>query len=245
MHNAEISKKLGRRWKQLSEEDRKPFIEEAERLRQLHQKEYPDYKYRPRKKTTKPDPKKSPDASKKSAKKSTKVQKNDTNNNSSINKNNKLFARRNHLSEIVSSKLKVRLSSSSMDTTENLGDFTTQISLPQTQLPPISHLAKVPSSPSCDNPDSPESATIYDDSLTYHGLVKEESDVEDRLIMEDTTTLEDLDSIVGLLPPLADGINYLDIDTTFDTSNSSSHLNFTLLPRDFTMDTNWNEILHC
>ena len=38
------------RWKALDDEARKPFVEEADRLRQLHQKEYPDYKYRPRKK---------------------------------------------------------------------------------------------------------------------------------------------------------------------------------------------------
>ena len=49
-HNAEISKELGRRWKLLTEVDRQPYIEEAERLRLLHQKEYPDYKYKPRKK---------------------------------------------------------------------------------------------------------------------------------------------------------------------------------------------------
>ncbi|KAF2352455.1 High mobility group box domain, partial [Trinorchestia longiramus] len=50
MHNAEISKQLGRRWKILTEEQRKPYREEAERLKQLHSREYPDYKYRPRKK---------------------------------------------------------------------------------------------------------------------------------------------------------------------------------------------------
>ena len=50
MHNAEISKQLGRRWKLLNDADRQPFIEEAERLRVLHCREYPDYKYRPRKK---------------------------------------------------------------------------------------------------------------------------------------------------------------------------------------------------
>lgn len=49
-HNAEISKLLGRTWKVLTEEDRQPYIDEAERLRLLHQKEYPDYKYKPRKK---------------------------------------------------------------------------------------------------------------------------------------------------------------------------------------------------
>ncbi|XP_055839463.1 myb-like protein AA isoform X2 [Episyrphus balteatus] len=50
LHNAEISKKLGREWKKLSTEERKPYIDEAELLRQLHIKEYPDYKYRPQKK---------------------------------------------------------------------------------------------------------------------------------------------------------------------------------------------------
>lgn len=49
IHNAEISKRLGREWKLLSELERKPYIDEAERLRQLHSKEYPDYKYRPKK----------------------------------------------------------------------------------------------------------------------------------------------------------------------------------------------------
>jgi len=49
-HNAEISKELGRRWRLLLEDARQPYIEEAERLRILHQKEYPDYKYKPRKK---------------------------------------------------------------------------------------------------------------------------------------------------------------------------------------------------
>ena len=50
MHNAEISKRLGKRWKTLTDEERHPFIEEAERLRILHMQQYPDYKYRPRKK---------------------------------------------------------------------------------------------------------------------------------------------------------------------------------------------------
>ena len=32
------------RWKKLDEETRKPFVDEADRLRNLHQQEYPDYK---------------------------------------------------------------------------------------------------------------------------------------------------------------------------------------------------------
>ena len=49
-HNAEISKELGRRWKLLPEDVRHPYVAEAERLRILHQKEFPDYKYKPKKK---------------------------------------------------------------------------------------------------------------------------------------------------------------------------------------------------
>lgn len=53
MHNAEISKSLGARWKALTDVEKQPYIDEAERLRRLHLKEYPDYKYRPKKKQTK------------------------------------------------------------------------------------------------------------------------------------------------------------------------------------------------
>lgn len=53
MHNAEISKNLGARWKALTDVEKQPYIDEAERLRRLHLKEYPDYKYRPKKKQTK------------------------------------------------------------------------------------------------------------------------------------------------------------------------------------------------
>lgn len=52
MHNAEISKRLGAIWKTLSDTERQPFVEEAEKLRLFHLQEYPDYKYRPKKKNS-------------------------------------------------------------------------------------------------------------------------------------------------------------------------------------------------
>ena len=49
MHNAAISKQLGSAWKQLSPDERLPYIIESQRLKRVHKQQYPDYKYRPKK----------------------------------------------------------------------------------------------------------------------------------------------------------------------------------------------------
>lgn len=55
MHNAELSKTLGKLWRQLREDQKKPFINTAEKLREQHKKDHPGYKYQPRRKKSSKD----------------------------------------------------------------------------------------------------------------------------------------------------------------------------------------------
>lgn len=208
MHNAEISKKLGARWKLLSEEDRQPFREEAERLRQLHQKQYPHYKYRPRKKTTKPAeisktkerkrsrksvslsspaPSPSPSLSSLSTPSNSPVSmpsslsplsplsatpaashaaktRNDNNNNNTQQQTMKKSVKR--LQAQSGSKPMSRLNPRNirltLETLETLETPRQTLSSDVDYTAPPIVAAKVPTSPTCDTPDSPESA-FYDD----------------------------------------------------------------------------------
>ncbi|XP_070389352.1 uncharacterized protein [Dermacentor albipictus] len=54
----EVSKLLSAEWKKLNEDDKRPFIDEAKRLREQHKRDYPHYK-KPRSKPKPPTSKKS------------------------------------------------------------------------------------------------------------------------------------------------------------------------------------------
>lgn len=189
MHNAEISKRLGRLWKTLSDNERQPFIDEAEKLRLLHSQEYPDYKYRPRKKKPKPTPKLIQPIKKvkRSPPFPTLKTRNDSNNN-----DNNLSSLRTSGCSISSSNLKPLI----------------QSSVSYAPAPP-SAAAKVPCSPSCAAPDSPESASYFDDHT----------------LLADVSMGADSSSQTGESTVLAKNDEALNFFTQFDDMNDINIMN--------------------
>ena len=222
-HNAEISKQLGIQWRKLTDEERKPYIEEAERLRILHSKEYPDYKYRPKKraksgggsseKSFSPSPAKPP--KKAVAKSQGTTANNSTNTSGTPSKkrtsaaatpkksastklplpcqspgisstfetpkkqtlsSSKVFSNRYSISSPGSPPCnRISVVTSTITTPPDASHFNTRLTIDRqfkksinqnghsiTHLP----LAKVPASPSSLTPDSPESASMYEEELS-------------------------------------------------------------------------------
>ena len=165
MHNAEISKRLGKRWKLLTDTERQPYIEEAERLRLLHMQEYPDYKYRPRKKAKTPagksnDISKPKSASTPGAKGTVKQERSKSLSSiksGGIQKPSVTHATCNSLQN-AANRLKLKLTidkkfKDSIKASKNVPMSVSQLTPP----------AKVPCSP--DSPASPESASFYADDV--------------------------------------------------------------------------------
>lgn len=217
-------------WKQLTEEQRKPFIEEAETLRLFHLREFPDYKYRPRKRTPKNgvgggataatggvttssatvtiaktttsaaaqskfrknmckkfgnavtsrvtstmgsgtvqvvQQENRTAATVSSSPASLQLQDNTTSSSTSPSASSKSFVRRNGIIQVN------RLSPVNPDRLKYHFTIETGGSGSSNKDVPASVHAKVPTSPTCDSPNSPESATFYDDSqLSCFEVVK-------------------------------------------------------------------------
>ena len=256
MHNAEISKRLGKRWKLLTDTERQPYIEEAERLRLLHMQEYPDYKYRPRKKAKTPAGKSNDISKPKSAStpagKGTVKQERSKSSSSiksgGIQKPSLTHTTSSSLQNAANRlKLKLTIDKKFKDSIK----ASKHVPMSVSQLTPP---AKVPCSP--DSPASPESASFYADdvfeqtatqdikpviqlpqemtiiaqqSQQFQSTVDMSSNVVNQSQNVDNTTLTDLDNLTDVLQLPTNWqleLNNLDLKTLTDGAD----FNFDLGP---------------
>jgi len=216
IHNAEISKRLGRRWKELEEGERQPYIQEAERLRLLHLQEYPGYKYQPKKKLKVSPPKSFIDSQTenrdKSPKKATKAERHTFKLNSTFGGNSFLKTSlkvSNRVSPINTSNLTLRFTidskfkasvksrkDKSLIPVSSLASSVTPSSSPA--MSPASYLASspagVPTTP--DLPASPDSSSFYEDGRDAHTAftidnIKQQIDFDTLMGRNDLKTEDD------------------------------------------------------
>lgn len=227
MHNAEISKRLGKRWKMLTEHERQPYIEEAERLRLLHMKEYPDYKYRPRKKVKTPKPENGANPAKavKTAAKPAPKDKTKLNGVSrgGIQKHSVPSATIVSASQLASfgapSRLKLKLTIDKKFKDSIKASRSVPMSVSQLTPP-----AKVPCSPGAECPATPESASFYSDDMydstpsnspTHTVFKSEPSDsLSDYMHMDNYVNLETTQTYNVKMEPLGTFVKLEPIEPT-------------------------------
>jgi len=167
-HNAEISKTLGKCWKLLTEEQRKPYRDEAERLKELHNREYPDYKYRPRKKGAKTTPLKGVDTNKNAGRITKAKEVRHRSNSGSCNKNLSNMISNTRITHVTTglrvdhNKLGIKITIDDDFKKSHMNTQNGMMSLTPSSPPYI------PLSPSCSLPDSPESASTCEDQHSFN-----------------------------------------------------------------------------
>ncbi|XP_043118234.1 transcription factor SOX-11a [Puntigrus tetrazona] len=168
MHNAEISKRLGKRWKMLKDSEKIPFIREAERLRLKHMADYPDYKYRPKKKPkldssskpSAPSPEKSCNKMSKSSKKCPKLKANKAGSKSSHGYGDEYAFKSTKVSKTV-----IKSEFTDEDDDDDSEEDSSRVRVKEEEEDPVRayNVAKVPASPTLSSSTESEGASMYEE----------------------------------------------------------------------------------
>uniref|UniRef100_A0A671MRU1 Transcription factor SOX n=1 Tax=Sinocyclocheilus anshuiensis TaxID=1608454 RepID=A0A671MRU1_9TELE len=168
MHNAEISKRLGKRWKMLKDSEKIPFIREAERLRLKHMADYPDYKYRPKKKPkldisykpSAPSPEKSCNKVSKNSKKCPKLKTNKT-----ASKSSHGYGDEYAFKSMKVSKTVIKSDFTGEDDDDDDSEEDSRVRVKEEEEDPIRayNVAKVPASPTLSLSTESEGASMYEE----------------------------------------------------------------------------------